>query len=129
MTRGYDAKYANNGQVKRTTCKYVNKNNGNSIKVTYCPKSSNCVAIRVYKKGQRGWIPEEERMGCQTKKHNILKRLCSPKVCYLTSLSLTEEKDKMYRYCCCTGDGCNTFVLNDNEFEKSKFILFTFLSF
>ena len=115
--------------MKRTTCKYVNKNDKNPDKVTYCPKSSNCVAVRVYKRSSSGsaWIPEEERMGCQTKKHDILKRLCSPKACYLTTLSLTQETDRLYRYCCCTGDGCNTFVLNDKGFENSKSSLFLFI--
>lgn len=124
VTRGYDSKYANNRKMERITCKYVNKNDANPTKVTYCPKSSTCVAVRVYKKSTSGsgWVTEEERMGCQTKKHDILKQLCAPKACYMAKLPLTKETDRLYHYCCCHGDSCNMFVLNGKGFENSKYL-------
>ena len=130
VTRGYDTKYANNRQMKRTICKYVNKSDKNPAKVTYCPKSSNCVAVRAYKKSTSGseWVLEEEQMGCQTNKYANLKRLCSQKACYMRSLPLIEDMGRLYRYCCCTGDGCNMFVLNDKGFENSKFFSFFFIN-
>lgn len=126
MTRGFSSKYANNGLIHRKTCQYVKKTKSrSSMSETYCPRSSNCVTIRVYKKDSRNvWMLEEERMGCQTTTHKILQRLCLPKACYLSSMPLVEDKQRLYRYCCCIGDGCNKLIYNDSEF--GKFLIFKF---